>query len=177
MNGITTYGGQAIATEVRTFRGMKTYINEDEPMNLLSQGICRKYRATVTYNDKENIYTVRLSDGKEMEFIGRDDLDGLYLHSSRSPHVHATVKKRMNLYTKKEQRKAIEARLNLPNLGFPTNKDYATVITNGSVININMPKLITAAVYRAKQIFGRGMPSYMGKNTRRVLIYKASMQL
>lgn len=94
-----------------------------------------------------------------MEFIGRDDLDGLYVDSPRPPRVQATV-------SKIEQRKRSRLGSTCPTC-FSTDKDYATVIRNGSVIN--MPKLTTADVYRVNKIFGRNIPSYMGKNTRRLL--------
>lgn len=163
--GISTWGGKASAHMTGTYKGMTTYLNPDGPVNLLSQAKLKEVGARIHYDDSgEGEYTVTLQDGEIMQFPARPELGGLYVFTPERYFVNVTVKEKLKIYTKREQRKAIEARANLPNLGFPSDKDYAAMLKGNNVQNAS----VTAAdVYRATRIFGKDIPSYMGKQTRK----------
>ena len=164
MGGISTCGGTASATKKGTYRGLETYLNPEGPANLLSQAVLRRDGARISLDDVNDEYTVTYPDGDVQVYSAREDLGGLYVHTPRRVHVHITAKEKMKLYTRREQRKAIEARMLLPSLGFPTDKDYATILNRRLVAD--MP-VTSADVYRAHRIFGKDIPSYMGKTTRK----------
>jgi hypothetical protein len=164
LEGISTFGGEASAHQIGEYKGMDTYVNPDGPVNLLSQRRLRMAGAKISYHDGDDEYTVEFPNGDAMSFPARDDVGGLYVYTPMTIFVNATVKERLKIYTKREQRKAIEARGRVPNLGFPSDKDYASMLS-GNLVR-NMPGT-AADVYRAQRIFGKDVPSYMGKTVRK----------
>lgn len=163
LEGISTYGGKAAAAKQGTYKGMLTYVIPNGPANLMSHGYVKDHGGRVEIDDEADLYTVYLPCGDVMKFVARRDLGHLYVYTPEH-HVYATVKERLKLYTKREQRKAIQARAAVPNLGFPSDKDYASLL-NGNLAR-NMP-VTSADVYRAHRIFGKDVPSYMGKTSRK----------
>ena len=164
LGGIVTYGGKAMAVREGTYKAMKTYVNHDGPANIISQSMCRKAGGDVRYDEQRDEFTAKLPGHEAMKFTNRDDLSGLYVFTPPREHLHVTVKERLKIYKKRDQKKAIEARMLVPNLGFPSDKDYASLLNNN--LANNMP-VSAADVYRANRIFGKDIPSYMGKTTKR----------
>ena len=164
LEGIETYGGMASASKVGTYRGITTYVAPNGPANLFSHAVLKRNGARTQLSDDESCYSVTFADGDVMEFVARDDLGGLFVYTPLCVYVNFTAKENLKLYTRREQRKAIEARTLLPALGFPSDKDYASILNNNVVKDL---PVTSADVYRAHRIFGKDIPSYMGKTTRK----------
>jgi len=164
LDGIETYGGKASASMVGTYRGIETYVAPNGPANLFSHAVLKRSGARTQLSDDESSYSVTFPDGDVMDFVARDDLGGLFVYTPLRVYVHFTAKENLKLYTRREQRKAIEARTLLPALGFPSDKDYASILNNNVVKDL---PVTSSDVYRAHRIFGKDIPSYMGKTTRR----------
>jgi hypothetical protein len=162
--GIETYGGKASASMIGTYRGIEAYVAPEGPANLFSHAVLKRTGARTQLSNDESRYSVTFKDGDIMDFVARDDLGGLFVYTPIRVYVNFTAKENLKLYTRREQRKAIEARTLLPALGFPSDKDYASILNNNVVKDL---PVTSADVYRAHRIFGKDIPSYMGKTTRR----------
>lgn len=148
----TTHGDEASVSSRGTYKGMVTYVQPCGSANLLSLPMVRRHGARVSFNDDSDEYTVTYLNGETQLFTSRDDLGGICVYTPTRVFVNFTAKDKMKLYTKREQRKAIEARMLLPYMGFSFDKDYAGI----------MP-VTSADVYRAHRIFGKDVPSIWGR--------------
>ena len=117
----------------------------------------RRQRPIRRSNDR---YVVTLPGHDVLLFPSRDDLSGLYVFTPAEEHLHVTAKERLKIYKKRDQKKVIEARMLVPNLGFPSDKDYASLLNNN--LANNMPVSV-ADVHRANRIVGKDIPSCMDK--------------
>jgi len=154
INGI---GGKLETQTVGDFMGMTTvYYHPDALANILSQSTLSDEGHQITYNHRmQTFHLVPVGSNHAIEFKRHG---GLYCFDTRAPDLVATsVARNKQRYTKREIKRAEEARRVQKRLGYPSDERIPHMTT---IQNIPVTR---SDIVRAKQIWGPHRALLRGK--------------
>lgn len=159
--------GEVVVTEIGDLRGYGTvWYHPGAIANILSLSRA-KNKFKVTYDsDHGNFFTLRRKDGTTRIF--KPTNNGLYasqlIEPKKAVAMVTTVSENMKSFTKREVKKAREARRLMEIIGRPNENHMRHIVMNNQLRNCNVTD---QDIRNAHDIFGPDIGSLKGKTTRR----------